>query len=89
MAATKSTPEVQASTPSTPSAPTPEGKPKTLKRVMNHPNQFMMVDGKLARIKKGTVVDVTEKQIERFGNKLTDVSGDSVDVSQGEGSGDS
>lgn len=43
---------------------------KTFKCVVAHPKFYMMVDGNLTHVEKGTTVEVTEKQFERAGTKL-------------------
>lgn len=50
---------------------------KTYKRVVNHPNVYMMAedeDGKrkLTRMAVGTTVEVNEAQIKQYGDKLID-----------------
>ncbi len=46
------------------------GKEKKVKCVVAHPKFYMMVDGTLKHIERGTVVLVTEAQFERAGKKL-------------------
>lgn len=55
---------------------------KKVKVTVNFPRQYFSVNGKLQRMKKGTVIEIEEDKLKSAGNKLSrlPIEGETVEV---------